>query len=885
MLLDQFQSDALTRNLDLTKMAVVIPPAFQALEEAVSGYAGKEKQAHELLLEYHHKYRNYHFVVQETQRYALGNLRLYRSGVFAGKVIYLLSNILLDALVNSEQFEIRSLAADHLFSFWLKLIEEMPRELAKPSPAQISAEGLEKLFETDSTCHEGILRYFFRRLCELPGAPFEFLMRSFYPPKRLGAELLSLWTNSASMAELRAFLERFFKDTYLFWLRGEDPDTWFDRQDPKSRPPQSWLEDFAPLSHANLRHHLQFLDATVTPEPDHRKAVKSLIAMTDFHDFIQLYLHLPEKIAERGNSGGQVLHDIPATSVPEATGGMEITTLAGHISMLVRLKILEVKGLEAIHEDVLREINFEIGRWISQESGDQLQALLDRILKAIGFSFQNYPQAALQIIRTMGLEIMATDHRPIIDFFLRRIIRLGFQSPMLGRVSNSWQITVNPAHLLNVRVWLDVIKAQPLRGRHLLSALIVNLSLGGIFVRDTDLFQKDVSQLLNSPIRPVYNLVKQLTKLFPVYFSQIGAEGLLRKVSTDIDETTARSDKLIHFLRKQSHVESNNRIVTFIQAIIEYWRTKDKKRLEGLVPDEVYTGIAETGPLIDDIHKVFEYIFSARTINHVQDLLDLSEEQARALVGQVPGIAVNERSRAFLMIQFFQLLHEKYALSFKDINISLQRAQTIGLPDPGKLLDALENSADDKFWLLDAILDYLGELREVILTPGELKTMESIYYKRHIAVDIPSMYGSYNEPRFDALGLTFRLENLANVIFEEIILSINLGFITKATFYRIARFIPLFIKALEVDGISSSRLQNQNELFNKSLEVPRFSHSQYIDIFRGFSETIKQIIQTHYGSVHDENLELIIKQLDSDRLIPRYQRDESGSAETIQRIS
>ena len=899
MIFEQFQSDALTRNLDLTKMAVVIPPTFHTLEEAVSGYAGKEKQARELLLEYHHKYRNWHFVVQETQRYAVGNLLVYRKSPLAGKVIYLLSNMLLDALTSSEQFEIKSLAADHLLSYWLKLLEQMGEELSRPAPGRIDAEGLERAFETDASCHEGILRHFFQRLRELPQAHFEFLMRSFYPPKRIGAGLLPIWTNSDSMAELRGFLQRFFKETYLFWLDREDPSAWLDRHDEKSSPPESWLEDFGPLSHKDLRERLAFLDNVVAPEGDHRKAVQSLIGMTDFHDIIQRYLHLPERIAERAKSGGE---DVEAPKGPhevEICGGgandstpsaspsrtMSLSALAGHISMLVRLKILEVKGLEAIHEEVLREINFETGRWIRQESGDQLEALLDRILKAIGLSFHDHPQAALQIIRTMGLEIVATDHAPTMDFFLRRIIRLGFESPMLGRVSDRWQITVNPAHLLNIRVWLDIIKANPHRCRVLLSALIVNLSIGGIFVRDTDLFQKDVSQILNAPIRPVYNLVKQLAKLFPVYFSQIGAEGLLRKVSTDIDELTARSDKLIHFLRKQSHVESNNRIVIFIQAIIEYWRTKDKKSLKELIPEEVYSEIAEAGPLIDDIHRIFEYIFSARTINHVQDLLDLSEDKARTLIGQLPGVSEDERSRAFLMIQFYQLLHEKYALSFKDINILLQRGQTIGLPDPVKLLDALGKSEEDKYLLLDAILDYLGELKEVIQTPGELKSMENIYYKRHIAVDIPSMYGSYNEPRFDALGLTFRLENLANVIFEEIILSINLGFITKATFYRIARFIPLFIKALQIDGISSSRLQNQNELFNKALEIPRFSHSQYIDIFRGFSEAIKQIIQTHYDSVHDENLELIIRQLASDKLIPRLQREGESPAERTQRVS
>ena len=725
---DQFQSEALTRNLDLTNIRVVIPQSFQALEEAVKGYAGKEKQARELLLEYHHGYRNWHFVVQEAQRYAIGNLRLYRDSPLSGIVIYLLSKILLDALRESERFEIRSLAADHLLSYWEKLTEEMPEQLAKPAPGGICPAGIEEICEKDTSCHQGILRHFFQELSELPEAPFEFLMRSFYPPKRIAARLLKIWQNGSSFVELRAFLERFFRNTYDFWLSREDPCTWLDQKGEKLCPAEFWLEDCMPLSHERLRERLQVFETEVVPEPDPHRAVEMLTGMTDFHDLIQFYFHLPHKIAEKAEKLSQ----------------------AGPISMLIRLKILEVKGLEAIHEDVLREVNFEIGRWIRQEPRDRLEALLDRILRVLGISLRNYPQSALQIIRTMGLEIMATDHRPLTDFFVRRIIRLGFESPMLGRVSSQWQIAVNPAHLTNVRVWLEIIKAHPLHSRALLSALIVNLSLGGIFVRDTDLFQKDVSQLLNAPIRPVYNLVKQLAKLFPVYFSQIGAEGLLRTVSTDVDEITGRSDKLIHFLRKQSHVESNNVIVLFIQGIIEYWRTMDKRRLERLIPKEVYSDIPESGPMVDDIHRIFEYVFNARTINHVQDLLDLSEDEAKALIGQVPGVPERERSRAFLMIQFYQLLHEKYALSFKDIHVHLQRAETIGLPAPGKLLDALNNG--DRYHLLNAVLDYLGELKEVILTPGELKIMENIYYKRHIAVDIPSMYGSYNEPRFDALG-------------------------------------------------------------------------------------------------------------------------------------
>ena len=166
----------------------------------------------------------------------------------------------------------------------------------------------------------------------------------------------------------------------------------------------------------------------------------------------------------------------------------------------------------------------------------------------------------------------------------------------------------------------------------------------------------------------------------------------------------------------------------------------------------------------------------------------------------------------------------------------------------------------------------------MILTPGDLNVLENIYLKRHIAVDIPSMYGSYNERKFDALGLTFRLENLANVLFEEIILSFNLSFITRATFIRIARFLKLFIKALAIDGITSNRLERQLELFERALQLPRFSHSQYMDIFRGFSEAIKQIIQTSYHAIHEENLDVIIKQLGQEYLLPRYRREVNGES-------
>ena len=76
--------------------------------------------------------------------------------------------------------------------------------------------------------------------------------------------------------------------------------------------------------------------------------------------------------------------------------------------------------------------------------------------------------------------------------------------------------------------------APPFR-RKLLSALIVNLRLGGVYISDTDLFQRDITNILNSNVSPFYKKVKQLSLIFPVYFNEIGAEGEIRHVTTAMD--------------------------------------------------------------------------------------------------------------------------------------------------------------------------------------------------------------------------------------------------------------------------------------------------------------------------------------------------------------
>ena len=134
----------------------------------------------------------------------------------------------------------------------------------------------------------------------------------------------------------------------------------------------------------------------------------------------------------------------------------------------------------------------------------------------------------------------------MVEAFLWGVVRFGFQPANVTGVDEDWQPIINPAHLSNIRVWLHLIMQEPKWcSTTLFSALIIHLKLSGTCVKDTDLFQRDITELLNHPIEPIYNLTKQFAKLMPVFFNEIGAEGELRDVSTELDEIHRRRDLLI----------------------------------------------------------------------------------------------------------------------------------------------------------------------------------------------------------------------------------------------------------------------------------------------------------------------------------------------------
>ena len=833
------ESDALRINLEETAVdRVTVDPKYEVLQETVTGYRGILKTVENLLFELNHPFKNWEVILPEMRAFALKHFSSYARHPKGPQAISVIIDVFLDAVMNSGRGLLEARAIDHLLSYIEKILAEM------------DGTGRENLLPVLQVC--------FQRLSSLPDKKFFFLASSHIPLKRIGQILLRKLPEGSPPGEFNGLLGRSLQAAYGYWLKEEDPSLWFDDGD-GSFPDPGGKEDeiIETISHRRLQQYLSDLERyssgnSISSGNGSVETLRNLLTLPGYLEIVRAYKEIPHRL-----SG-------PSFETPK---GVE-DQLTRNRKILALFKIMEIEGLQDVHEETLREINHTLVELIRKEPPERMKEFLLKTFSLLKSSVENYPQTALQCIQAIGAEVFNRGYSPLVEVFLEQVLFFGFQYPCVRGVNATWELICNPSHLVNVRVWFDIIARNPKWCSTLLSALIINLQLGSTCIKDTDLFQKEITKLLNADIEPVYNLIKQLTKLLPVYFNEIGAEGQLRDVTTEIDELSHRKDPLIHFLRKQSHVESSNLIEDFIKGIFHFWRKRDKSGLSRFLPPEISDRLETEGPFVDEVHTLLGNIFEKKGFTKEEDLLGMTDAEMEALRPGVPSVSDVEKKRIALLIKIYRLVNQKYNLGFQEIRYHLQQASRWGFEG----LDALQKVLDrnNTVECLETILTYLEGLKEIIISPQRFEAREDIYHKRHIAVDIPSMYGRYREKKFDALGLTFRLENLANIYFERLIDSLDLSFITRATFFELIRCIRYFFRAMQIDGISSNRLDKHLKLLEKSLEIKRFGFSQYLDIFRGFSYGVKDILSVYYVNAHMNNLANLIRQMGTANILPKY---------------
>jgi len=573
---------------------------------------------------------------------------------------------------------------------------------------------------------------------------------------------------------------------------------------------------------------------TMAQEVSKTSDIKALLAIPSDTELFNTFRELPKKFSDSAD-----------------------TWLNLQIMVYYLIWILETEQLKELHEFALQELGRVIKNFLLQykKADSRFLSLLDTVFSQFDRFFYVLPASVMFSLEEIGNAVYKLNKPEVLNSYIEHLISLGFHAPQFEGFYENYTINVNRYHISNLRLWFDLISKNPVESKELISALCIYLFFGGIHVKDTDLFQREITQLLNADISQIFYLVKPLLRKIPVYFNEINAEGQLRTVSTQVDEIFKRKDPLMHFIRKQIHVESSPLLVELLEKTIQFWVTGDREIFEKYIPEEILKEL----DLIDEHLKELKYLFQRLLQNYsIERILSTPIDSIVTKIESYP-VSDTVKTKAVLTIRLYQLLYAKYRTECFEVESFLKEAFYHGLPDGSSLIEVLREGSLSK--KVDSLVTYLESLKNIILSPEKYEAFEDITHKRHIVAGIPSVSGRYSERKFNALSVFLRLESLLNSLLDEIEQSIDLSFITRATLFRIEKYLKLFGRILELDGISSQKYINTLSMLSVALEIRRFTFSQYMDIFRSLAESVSDIVSTYCTAPYKKWLKKIIMKI------------------------
>lgn len=826
-----FDSDAFRANIDKTAQEVVIPERYLPLVEAVAGYYGVRTPLAETLNEYFHAYRNVDLLIDGFQNILLRNWSYFERSDDRTQLFDLLSELVLDLLDTPLTSQQTSL---------------LLRQLLTWCAAVLSGEHADEYDESLRNVVECLAR-------ELPLQPLAFLERD------------TLVQGLVERAALRPALEQAFGDLYrsllvLGYERLEERlplPVWATSVDAELTDPAGVAERFAALDPGRLR---------------------TLATRT-----------------RTAPSGELLSPELPTFSalIDLAIGQVyRIDTIEDRFA--VCLYFLKDDTLGYRQNEVMADLLGVIRDLMKPERHMDVERILSLLTRFFRARDDQFLLMRFQCYEAIGVAIGQAGNVAAADHLIEDILYWKFQYPEIQGATDEWETVVNPYHLPKIRCWMHIIESNPALYERLAAALNVQLRLGGVYIADTDLFQRDVTRFLNADIKPIYFVVKQLLRAFPVYFNDVGAEGELRAVSTEIDEICGRKDTLMHFLRKQSHAESSNRLVAFCRAVLSYWTTLDHSELQPYLSANTLTAVRSERRWAEGPHRVLvalaaaldgpadgaeravaaalggpdPEVFIDRLVHFAPDALEtlltglVAPDSAIAPSAESGDPAVDRR-RVALLVRTYQLLAQKYSLSTDNVSPAVAHHFQIDAKTRQRFAKAMaawrnNPTSATRDHLLDMALTVLEELQAIILSPVPSTAVENIYQKRHIAAGIPSIYGTYTEPKFDALGLSFRVENLVALLLEDLVSEGVESYVTRDTLRRMAAAIRRFERALAVDGVNSRSLAANLGLLEASFSSHNFTFHQYRNVFQFIMGSVTELSRTSILS-HDQVLHTVLE--------------------------
>jgi len=792
----KFISKALEANLAETRYKnIKIPIDCQDFISLSKKYYGIHKRANDCVIEYQHPFSNKKFVAEELRKILITDYWFYVKLEQADKA-FDIPILLLNKLLNDDQLAI------NLKVFMLRTMLEFTQKLFLEERSFV---------KTIGSCCENLI------------GGFEKNKHSYIEASKYFKRFLKpLSTDPDLMEKVFILTKNIYAANIDFWEEGSHIEIWLEEKK-NIRKVSSRLitAQMGKPYFSALRRTLDSLktwDALIRQMPDYDQMGEHFAQSIGlFPSFIEKFYFV--------------------------------------------FYLLNQEGLQDHRERLIWQLNKILVQTIEEIEPEHLKEFIDQVFDYAEGLKGLHTSSVLDIFLTVGKKVLDIDqskNKVLVRHVERKLIDFGFETPGMVYVNENWQLHINENHIKNIRVWLELIEYSQSEMEKLLSALIVNLKLGGIFISDTDLFQREITKILNSNIAPFYKKVKQLTRIFPVYFNEIGAEGDIRKVTTTMDEISQRQDKLIHFLRKQVHTESNNTLIELTRRIFHFWYDGNLEALKELLPQNVYESIQKEGPWFAPVHQMVRQLCNKAQCTSA-DLLSMDEKAFEPLLEKLSEDNERDKERLRDIRNLYAFLKEKYSFETVDIVRLLKRYSYIPDDKIDQLKKALEENDIDNS--LKLIYSFMNHLKEIIYNPKPSQSWENIYHKRHIAIGIPSMYGVYREPKFEALGLTFRLERVATSLMEKVVENINLNYISGKTLKNIYVILDYFREGLALDGITNQSFNSNLLMLKYSLVSQSFSFDQYINIFQFVADDVKKTLVKYFLKTYEVPLQIIIPQL------------------------
>lgn len=795
------ESDALRANIAGTAIAPEVPERFQVLLDVVSDHYGPRELMRETLDEYFHQYRNAGTVIDGLQTILLRDWAYFDANPERERLTELMLDIVL-SLLRSPLPEERATQLLRQLLLWQAGALQGPHGQDYVNIGILVADALRGL---------------------LPRMPVSFLERD-KPLRTLAQAALDLEVASSSTdeqtrrmaARLASLYRQVLRLGYLRIAEHLDVATWAQTRD------------------IRLRDETRIVELFGLAQRDHMEALaKRALAVSPKEMLSDEFPAFSEII-------DSIIHQV-----------FRIESLEDRFAICLYLLKDNTLGLR--QREVMVELLAVVRSLIEPSHHVHFHRILRRLARFFHQRERLFPDMRLQCYQAIGVAIGETGAAGAADRITDDLLSWNFEYPDVCGATDEWQTLANPYHLSNIRCWMRVVQSNPALYERLAAALAVELRLGGAFIADTDLFQKDITALLNADLRPVYSVIKQLLRSFPVYFNEIGAEGELRSVSTEIDEICGRKDTLMHFLRKQVHAESSSRLIGFARAVLEYWKTLDGSLLAPYVSPNTLVAVANERRLAEGPHAAVtglpaapEDYRRAALLKRMLELLEIKYSTSpKNLGGQVEAIAGLPKEARSAFVQSLATWESGFRGPQRGIMATVYRYSRARVREA----------------LLDSSLDILEALREIILSPVLSEGQENIFHKRHIAAGIPSMYGTYREPKFDALGLSFRIEALVGQLLDEIADEITDQYVSRASLRRFASNLERFGRALAVDGINSQNLQSDLTLLREAAGHRSFTYAQCRNVFQFLAHGVSNLVRLS-TQTYDQALRIILERDD-----------------------